>query len=433
MKPTPFLLFLITGLFLTSVFWIISFNNTVYPAYILIALIAFVFIDYLGLRTDLKIKINRNIPSVMALHQPVSMSLKISNNTKHNTKLLVYDGLPEFFETDNQFPALLTLSAQSITELKYNVTPEKRGNFSFTNCSVRIYGRLRLLTRSESFLLIDHVKVFPDYVPVIEYAMLKTNMRTNLMGIHNVNKRGDGIDFKELRPYREGDSLRQIDWKSTARQNRTISREYQVEQDQSFIFLLDCSHRMNSNEDSLTHFDHVLNAMLLTSYIALKQNDAVGYVAFGNEKLRWKTPKKGTSGFNHLLEDIYDIQPSHKAADYLSMAETLPKLHRKSATVILLTNIRDNDSSEILPAVKFLSRFYQVIVASITENSVDNEIRKIPSSFEDALTKAASIQYINSRQKVINKIRSHNLRLIDIPAKQLPIALANEYLAFKGK
>ena len=433
MKPTKFLILLISVILLASIISLVLFNTVQYLKYLLLIVSLLSLIDYLLLRRFHKLKVSRHVASVMALHQQSEVLLSFSNESDQKIKILIYDGVPEHIETVDDFPQLLVVPTHSTSLLKYQVLPDKRGDFIFNNCSTRLFGLFGLLTKNISFSITDKIKVFPDYVPVIEYAMLKTNMRTNLMGIHSVNKRGDGIDFKELRAYREGDSLRQIDWKSTSRQNRTISREYQVERDQSFIFLLDCGHRMNSLEDSLTHFDHVLNAMLLTSYIALKQGDAVGYVAFGGEKLKWKTPAKGMGCFNRLLEDVYNIQPTHKATDFLSMAEILPTLHRKSATVILLTNIRDNDSIEILPAVKYLSRYYQIIVASIIESTVENEIKKLPDSFDDALTKSATIQYIKSRQKVINKIKSNNLRLIDIPAKQLPVALANEYLAFKGK
>ncbi|MCK4709292.1 MAG: DUF58 domain-containing protein, partial [Gammaproteobacteria bacterium] len=303
----------------------------------------------------------------------------------------------------------------------------------FKYCDLRIFSFFNLLQKKCLYQASNQFKVYPDYVPVIEYAMLKAEKRTDMMGVHLVNKRGDGLDFLQLREYREGDTLRQIDWKTTSRLNKTISREYQAEKDQSFIFLLDCSHRMNSLEGSLSHFDHVLNAMLLTSYIALKQGDAVGYAAFGMDERRWKKPGKGIHYFNYLLDDIYNLQPTSSAADYLKIAESIPKLHRKHATVILLTNIRDNDTSEIIPAVRYLSKHYQVIVASIKEQCVDDTINTMPQSFEQALTISAAIQYKKSRQSMINVLQNLNLQFIDINASQLPVALANEYLKVKAK
>ena len=58
--------------------------------------------------------------------------------------------------------------------------------------------------------------------------------------------------------------------------------------------MLDCGHRMMAKDDELSHFDHTLNALLLLSYVALRQGDAVGLSTFsGGEQSRWISPRKG--------------------------------------------------------------------------------------------------------------------------------------------
>ena len=52
----------------------------------------------------------------------------------------------------------------------------------------------------------------------------------NRLGVRQQPRRL-GLEFHQLREFREGDTLRQIDWKATAR-SRTIAREYQDERDQ---------------------------------------------------------------------------------------------------------------------------------------------------------------------------------------------------------
>src|SRR3546814_8055761 len=66
-----------------------------------------------------------------------------------------------------------------------------------------------------------------------------------------------------MREYRIGDSLRQIDWKATARARMLISREYQDEKNQQLIVVLDTGRRMMAREPAtapgtraLAHFDH---------------------------------------------------------------------------------------------------------------------------------------------------------------------------------
>ena len=80
----------------------------------------------------------------------------------------------------------------------------------------------------------------------------------------------EGMEFHQLRDYRQDDAPKQIDWKASARVGRLISRDYQDERDQQIVFLLDCSARMRARDGDLSHFDHTLNALLLLAYVALR-------------------------------------------------------------------------------------------------------------------------------------------------------------------
>ena len=121
----------------------------------------------------------------------------------------------------------------------------------------------------------SEVRNYPNFSSVMKYSLLATDQRLNQMGILKKRRRGEGLNFHQLREYRDGDSLRQIDWNATARTHKLISRDYQEERDQQIIFLVDCGRRMLAHDDQLSHFDHTLNAILLLSHVALRQGDAV--------------------------------------------------------------------------------------------------------------------------------------------------------------
>src|SRR3546814_14348251 len=69
-----------------------------------------------------------------------------------------------------------------------------------------------------------------------------------MVGAHLKRRRGEGTDFHQMREYRIGDSLRQIDWKATARARKLIPREYQVEKNQQLIVVLDTGRRLMARE-----------------------------------------------------------------------------------------------------------------------------------------------------------------------------------------
>src|SRR5690606_41328078 len=177
--------------------------------------------------------------------------------------------------------------------------------------------------------------------------------------------RGLGLEFHQLREFRDGDTLRQIDWKATARKRTPIAREYQDERDQQIVVLLDCGRRMRSQDDELAHFDHALNACLLRSYVALRQGDAVGLATFAGEQDRYVAPLKGQAHISNLLNAVYTLDSTHRPADYAAAVNALLARQRRRALVVLVTNLRDEDDEELLGAVKRLGKQQRVLIASL--------------------------------------------------------------------
>ena len=87
-----------------------------------------------------------------------------------------------------------------------------------------------------------------------------------------------------------------------------IAKEYQEERDQQIVFLIDTGRRMLARENGLSHFDHVLNSMLLLSFVALRQGDAVGFMTCG-DTTRWMKPRKGMSTMSAMTRQLFDLQP----------------------------------------------------------------------------------------------------------------------------
>ena len=135
--------------------------------------------------------------------------------------------------------------------------------------------------------------------------------------------RGRGTEFDRLREYRREDEYRQIDWKATARQEQLVSREYVVERNQNILIVLDCGRSMCNELGGISHLDRALNAAIVLSYIALRQGDNVGFLAFSNRAERWVRPVRGAGAIQSIIRHTYDIAPRYEASDYSLMVEEL--------------------------------------------------------------------------------------------------------------
>src|SRR3954453_18242358 len=221
-------------------------------------------------------------------------------------------------------------------------------------------------------------------------ACLAGGRRLQEIGIKTYQQRGEGTDFKQLAEYRYGDPVRHIDWKATLRRGLPIIREFQDERDQCILLLIDCGRRMRAEDRQdggvgSSHFDQVLNAVMLLSYVALHQGDAVGALTFGTPAGSEKSfaPQKGVHALNALMSELYGVQPSPTHSDYVSAAMDLLKRYHKRALVIIITYFRDEDSSELGYALRLLRSRHLVMLASLRERIV-GELMSNPLSAADA-------------------------------------------------
>ena len=228
------------------------------------------------------------------------------------------------------------------------------------------------------------VRVYPNFSAVARYGAIEKEQDTAQVGIRLRQRRGAGLEFHQLREYREGDGMRQIDWKATSRKHQLISRDYQDERDQRVVFMLDGTRRMRARDGDLSHFDHALNAMILLSHVALRAGDAVGLMSFG-EDARWLPPKKGVSTVNRILNTVYDLEATTLGSDFSRAAEDLCRRQARRSLVILITNVRREDVEGLLPGVALLRRRHLVLVANLREESIDQGLRRQVSNFDDAL------------------------------------------------
>lgn len=375
------------------------------------------------------LEIERLLPKTLPVGIKRNIQLRLRHTSKRPLHLVLYDHYPQSMQAQG-LPLRLSLPTGQYAEPVYNLQPLERGKYVFPKVQVRVRSPWQLWWNDYKLKLESEVRIYPNFSLISQYALLATDNQLNHLGIMKRRRRGEGQDFHQLREYRAGDSLRQIDWKASARMHKAISREYQDERDQDIIFLIDCGHRMQAKDGELSHFDHTLNAVLLMAYVALKQGDAVGLATFGGTE-RWLPPKKGQLSLNQILNTLYDLQPSLQAPDYSEVASRLLVRHKKRALVILISNLRDEDTNDLLPALNLLRKRHLLLLASMREQALELKLEQTVDNLEAALEHSATDHYLYIRQKTLELVRSTGTLCIDVPPTELSTQLINRYLEIK--
>ena len=374
-------------------------------------------------------ELKRRLPGRFAVGEPGEVRLAIENRSRRVMRVMLFDGVPEVGETED-LPMVTKLPGRRRVELSYRVAMLRRGPAVFGPTSIRRaspFGFWWFGGKSgEDFT----VKVYPDYEPAVRLALLAMDHRAEPMGIHRRNRVGMSREFHQLREFHEGDALAQVDWKASSRHRQLISREFEEQRNQTVVFLLDTGRRMRALDGQLPQFDHCLNAALLVSYVALRQGDVVGMQAFGGTD-RWLPPVRGVGSMSALLNHLYDYQTTTEPSDFSEAGERLMHRQLRRSLVVVLTNLRGEDDTELLPALRMLGARHLVVLASLREQAVDRLVREPVGDFRESLRFGAAEAYMAERRNLLRKIEGHGILTVDVPARELPVALANRYLEIK--
>jgi len=393
------------------------------------AILGLVCLDAVLLLRTPSLTVARRIPGTLPVGVWCEVCLRISSGCAWPLKLEAFDGIPPTLDARGM-PGALRLEPGAAADIRYLVRPKERGSHRFEACHLRLASSLGFWRRNLRRGPDTTVRVFPNFAPVRKYAQFATSHRLSQFGVHQKRRRGEGMEFHQLREYREGDSLRQIDWKATARMRRLISRDYQEERDQQIVFLLDCGRRMRTRDGDLSHFDHTLTAVLLTAYVALREGDAAGLLTFGGAE-RWLPPRKTGAALDDFLQALYDLQPTTSATDYLAAARDFMLRVRKRSLVILVTNLRDEEDETLLPALRLLRTRHLVLLASLRERALEQALEEPVRDFEDALLHGAVHDYLDQRGRSFERIHAQGVLSMDVLPDQLSLTLVNRYLALK--
>jgi uncharacterized protein (DUF58 family) len=397
---------------------------------LLLALLALAVLDAVRLKRLPSPRIQRQMPGSLALGRWSEVRLEVEHDFAHSLNIQIFDHVPDGLSFEH-LPVSAELQPGQQSQIGYRLRPIKRGHFSFEHCEINLPSPMELWSDKRLLNLLDHTRVYPDFARLYGGELLAVDNWLSQLGVRQRQRRGLGLEFHQLREFREGDSLRQIDWKATARQRTPIAREYQDERDQQIIFMLDCGRRMRSQDGELAHFDHALNACLLLSYIALRQGDAVGLSTFASDRPHYLAPVKGTGQLNVLLNSVYDLDSTQRPADYQAAATQLLARQKRRALVVLVTNLRDEDDEELLTAVKRLSKLHRVLVASLREDLLDN-LRHAPvQTLPEALTYCGTVDYLNDRAQLHERLKAHGVLVVDARPQELGAELVTRYLGWK--
>jgi uncharacterized protein (DUF58 family) len=209
-----------------------------------------------------------------------------------------------------------------------------------------------------------------------------------------------------------------------------MSNQWRVEQDREVICLVDCGRLMSSPIGNRTRLDAAVDAVAAISAVADELGDRVGVVAFDRTIRRNLSPRR--SGGNAVVSAIFDLEPSLEEADYGLAFQTVASAKR--SLLILQTDFLDSAAARpLIEATRILSRRHAVVVASILDDDLQQQVETEATSVAEAYRTAAALTVLEDRALVVRDLRSSGVEVVEAPLASLSSRCVGAYLRARAR
>ena len=185
-----------------------------------------------------------------------------------------------------------------------------------------------------------------DILKRVRKIEIKTRGLSNeiFAGKYHTAFRGRGMSFSEVREYRLGDDVRDIDWNVTARSRTPHIKIYEEERELTMMLVVDVSgSRMFGSGDRLKK-NIMTEIAAVLAFSAAQNNDKVGCIFFSDKVEKFIPPKKGRSHILMIIRELIGFQPESKGTRLSEPVRFLTNVNKKRCTTFVLSDFMDSSS-----------------------------------------------------------------------------------------
>jgi len=263
-------------------------------------------------------------------------------------------------------------------------------------------------------------------------------------GQHASPHKGFSVEFRQHRPYVQGDEIRRLDWKIFGRTDRFYIREFDEETNLRATIVLDASGSMGyRGQKGVLKFDYARKLAASLAYLLMSQQDAVGLITF-DAKVRDIIPCRTKISHLHLmLETMVKTEPG-KDTSLAPVLESLAQRLKRRGLVILISDFFD-DPAALLQAIGVLrKKGHEIIALQLWDrDEIDfpfgnwARFENLENDDDFLLLDPATIRqrYIEAQQNFAAQLkdgfRKHQVDYLSLPTDESHSAALRSYLSLR--
>ncbi|PZR07889.1 MAG: DUF58 domain-containing protein [Archangium gephyra] len=381
-------------------------------------------------KTQLKVWREMPVRFQVGVAAPIAIHLV---NPGRAVNIELRDDSPLEFESS---PEQLSLSLAGATRgrVTYTTTPSKRGRFEFGDLHVRVRGPLGFTWHERVIPAATSVSVFPDMRGASRLLLSDAALDFVNLGLRQLRRDGRGSEFARLRDYAQGDSVRDVDWKATARRGKPVTRVMESERSQTVLIGVDAGRSMAARVDGLTKLDHAVNAALFLAFVAVRNGDRVGLVVFADGIKTYLAPANGRLQYRKIVDALYTAKPHLTYVDYLALFKELNVRLVKRSLLCVFTDFIDEDQAQtMVDPMRRLAKRHVPLCLSVKDAALGELLSTPPKDPELAYQHAVASELLLEREAMKRKVGQDGVTVVDVEADQLSLAAVNRYLEIKAR
>lgn len=398
----------------------------------LVGVVVLVALDVLLAAAPGSVQVSRDPVPQVRLQEETSTTLTLTNPGPRRVRGLVRDAWVPSAGADGTRHTL-DLPVGERRRVSTVLRPSRRGDRPATGVTVRTHGPLGLAGRQATLEVPGAVRSLPPFRSRRHLPSALARLR-QLDGRSAVRTRGQGTEFDSLRDYVEGDDVRSIDWRATARRQHVVVRTWQPERDRRVVLVLDTSRTSAARVGDEPRLDAAMDSALLLAALAARAGDRVDLLA-GDRVVRARVGGGSDKGalLHRLVSALAPLEPVLLEADWRMLAGAITSTTRRRALVVLLTPLDPAAVEEgLLPVLPSLTAHHRVVVASVADPEL-SRLRQDLSGLEQVYDAAAAERTEQLRHRTAVGLAQLGVTVLDEAPEDLPVALVDHYLALKAQ
>ncbi|MBC3846860.1 DUF58 domain-containing protein [Winogradskyella echinorum] len=395
--------------------------------------IGLVVVDLILLFKQKGITASRILPEKLSNGDDNPIELTIQNHYNFTTDLQLIDELP-FQYQKRDFEINTKLEKHQEKKITYTLRPLERGEYYFGNLNIYVNSPFGLVTRRFQFAKDAMVPNYPSFLQLRKYMLLAFSNKLFEYGLKKIRRIGHTMEFEQIKDYVNGDDIRNINWKATAKRNQLMVNQFQDERSQPIYSVIDKGRAMKMPFEGLSLLDYAINATLVISNVALKKQDKAGMFTFSRKVENKVVAERRPSQMNKILETLYNVNTDFSESDFSRLYIDVKRSITQRALLLLYTNFETLDAlHRQLPYLQAMAKNHLLVVIFFENTELEKLTKVEATSTFEIVQKTVAEKFMYEKKLIVNELQKHGIQSILTTPEHLTINTINKYLEIKAR